>query len=53
MTEPIVDQIDNAIEQAKELYHRLVIVVAPSGSGKTAALLDVHKRTGLPLIEDH
>jgi hypothetical protein len=38
------------IGQAAELYHRLVILVAPCGAGKTAALQDVHERTSAPLI---
>jgi hypothetical protein len=38
------------IGQAAELYHRLVMLVAPAGSGKTAALQDVHERTAAPLI---
>jgi len=50
MTEPIADQIINALEQAKGLYYRLVIIVAPAGSGKTAALRDVHNRTDAPLL---
>ena len=35
------------IGNAETLYHRLVLVVAPSGSGKTAALRDVARRTGV------
>ena len=38
------------IDQAAELYHRLVMLVAPSGAGKTAALQDVHERTMAPLV---
>jgi len=50
MVEPITDQIIRKIEQAAELYHRLILVVAPAGAGKTPALLDVRDRTGAPLI---
>ncbi len=32
------------------MYHRLVILVAPAGAGKTAALQDVHERTAAPLV---
>ena len=32
------------------LYHRLILVSAPSGSGKTAALQDVAARTDAPLL---
>lgn len=50
MAEPLADQIIRSIGQAAELYHRLVMLVAPAGAGKTAALQDVHERTGSPLI---
>ena len=50
MAEPLADQVMQRIGQAAELYHRLVMLVAPTGSGKTAALQDVHKRTAAPLI---
>ena len=39
-----------AIGQAHELYHRLVLLVAPPGAGKTAVLQEVSKATGNPLI---
>ena len=47
MAEPLADQIIRQIDHAAELYHRLVMVVAPAGAGKTAALQDVHERTAL------
>jgi len=50
MAEPLADRIIKGIHQAAELYHRLVVLVAPPGSGKTAALQNVHKRTAAPLI---
>lgn len=50
MTEPITDRIIKKIGLASELYHRLVMLVAPAGSGKTAALQDVHARTAAPLL---
>jgi hypothetical protein len=50
MAEPLADRVIKRIGQAAELYHRLVIVVAPAGSGKTAALQDVHERTMAPLV---
>ena len=49
MAEPLADSVIRGIGQAAELYHRLVILVAPAGAGKTAALQDVHERTGAPL----
>lgn len=50
MAKSLADEIGRAIDQAGGLYHRLVILVAPSGAGKTAALQEVHSRTGAPLI---
>jgi hypothetical protein len=46
----ITNQIIDKIEQATGLYHRLVIVVAPSGAGKTDALKEVHRHLGAPLL---
>ena len=37
MAEPLADQIIRKVKQAAELYHRLILVVAPAGAGKTAA----------------
>ncbi len=50
MAEPLADIVIRKIDQVTELYHRLVILVAPAGGGKTAALQDVHERTMAPLI---
>ncbi|HOI18151.1 MAG TPA: BREX-3 system P-loop-containing protein BrxF [Geobacteraceae bacterium] len=50
MAEPLADRVIRGIGQAAELYHRLVMLVAPAGSGKTAALQDVHERTAAPLV---
>ena len=38
------------IGDVDELYHRLILLVAPSGSGKTAALREVAAQTGAPLV---
>lgn len=38
MPEPIQSRIKRSLEQAENLYHRLVLLVGKSGSGKTAAL---------------
>jgi len=35
MTEPLVDRVIQGIGQATDLYHHLIILVAPAGSGKT------------------
>lgn len=50
MAELLADKVIQRIAQAAELYHRLVILVGIAGSGKTAALQDVHMRTAVPLI---
>jgi ATP/maltotriose-dependent transcriptional regulator MalT len=50
MKEPFTDRVIRRIGQAAELYHRLVMLVAPAGAGKTAALQEVHKRTDAPLL---
>ena len=50
MPEPLADQLLRTIDQAAELYHRLIMLVAPAGAGKTAALRDVHQHRGVPLI---
>lgn len=50
MAEPLADRVIRGIGQAAELYYRLVMLVAPVGAGKTAALRDVHERTAAPLI---
>lgn len=46
----LADQIIQAIETVKGQYHRLLLLVAPAGAGKTAALLEVERRTGFPRI---
>lgn len=50
MGENLIDQIIEKINQASELYHRLILLVGPAGSGKTKVLQDVHNRQGGPLI---
>ena len=50
MAEPLADQVMRRIKQADELYHRLMLVVASAGGGKTTALQDVQERLGAPLI---
>lgn len=42
--ESVLEQAD----KAAEMYHRLVLVVAPSGSGKTAVLRSVAQAHGVP-----
>ncbi len=50
MSEPLADRIKRRIGQAAQQYHRLVLLVAPTGSGKTAALREVHECTTAPLV---
>lgn len=42
----VSEQLIDKINQAHELYHRLVLVVGPSGSRKTSLLQEVSKQTG-------
>lgn len=50
MAESLADQVVRKIKGADELYHRLMLVVAQAGAGKTTALQDVKKRLSAPLI---
>lgn len=50
MAEPLADKVIRRIGQSAELYHRLIMLVAPAGAGKTAALHDVRERTSAPLV---
>lgn len=50
MVELLVDQIIKKIDQAAELYHRLLLVVGPAGTGKTSALRALRKQIEAPLI---
>ena len=50
MAEPLADQIMRKVKQTVELYHRLILVVAPAGAGKTNALQDVQNRTSASLV---
>jgi len=36
MAEPLADQVLRKIGEARELYHRLVLMVGPAGSGGLA-----------------
>ena len=44
------DEILDQAERAAELYHRLVLLVAPSGAGKTALLRAAGDKHGLPYL---
>ena len=45
MVEPLSAQVMYQLSQVVGLYHRLVLVVAPSGAGKTAALREIAAQT--------
>jgi len=48
--ENTLEDILEKIEQASGLYHRLVLLVAPAGAGKTAVIRKIHQSTGAPLL---
>ena len=50
MAKPLADRVIRRIDQAAELYHRLIMLVALSGAGKTAALREVHECINAPLF---
>lgn len=50
MKDSLANQIIEEAKEAGGLYNRLVLVVAPSGAGKTAALREVNRHLGAPLL---
>jgi len=50
MIEILADKVIRKIKDATELYHGLVLVVAPSGSGKTKVLQIIKNLVNAPLI---
>lgn len=50
MPAAISDRIIECMAAVRTCYHRLVIVVGPSRSGKTTALQQVHDAANIPLI---
>lgn len=50
MAEVLAKKVFAAIDKAAELYQQLILIAAPSGSGKTAALQDVATRADAPLL---
>ena len=50
MAEPLYNQVMQQLAQAAGLYHRLMLVVAPKGTGKTVVLQEVAARTGILVI---
>ena len=50
MAQTLADEIVQKVPGVGGLYHRLLLVVGPSGIGKTAALQGAASRTGAPLV---
>jgi len=50
MAEPIVDKIKRSLQATEGLYHRLVLLVGQSGSGKSGILCGVAGDLGLEVI---
>lgn len=50
MAEPIHDKIKRSIQAAEGLYHRLVLLVGETGSGKTGVLREVAGEFGSSVI---
>jgi len=50
MAEPIQDKIKRSLQAAEGLYHRIVLLVGETGSGKTGVLRDVAEDLGTDVI---
>jgi len=50
MCEELVQSVTAKLEEAQSLYHRLVLLVGPSGSRKTQYLREVANRKNIPLV---
>ena len=50
MAEPIHDKIKRSLQSAEGLYHRLVLLVGETGSGKTGVLRDIAEEFGTSVI---
>lgn len=50
MAEPIGSKIIRSLQAARGLYHRLVLLVGETGSGKTSVLRDVAEELGAPVV---
>ena len=50
MAEPIHDKIKRSIQAAEGLYHRLVLLVGETGSGKTGVLRDIAEEFGSSVV---
>jgi len=50
MAESLAHQVLQRLDEVGAQYHRLVLLVAPSGSGKTAALRSLADQLGVPIL---
>ena len=50
MTDTLAQEIIDRLDEAEHLYNRLILVVGPAGSGKTAALRQASESRGFPLV---
>jgi len=50
MPDSLANRIALTLKEMSELYHHLLLVVGPGGSGKTAALRNVAERAGSKVI---
>jgi predicted AAA+ superfamily ATPase len=50
MSEPLQDKIKRSLQATEGLYHRLVLLVGQSGSGKTGILCSVANELGTEVI---
>jgi len=50
MAEPIQEKMRRSLQAADDLYHRLVLLVGKSGSGKTCILRDISEKFNAPMI---
>ena len=46
----VIEALQQAITYAPEQYHRLILLVGPTGAGKTRALQELQKQIDAPLI---
>lgn len=50
MTNQLVERVLQSLGEAAKNYHRLVVLVAPSGAGKTSVFQEVGRRAGVPVV---
>lgn len=50
MAEQMIEELIDKLKQVATLYYRLVLLIGPADSGKTACLVEVMRRQQLPLV---